>query len=65
LDCELNVLNVEEKKFRFIFKELSNFLVKKFSLSYQIWPWDPGSEIRIRKKPISDPGVKKVLDPGS
>ena len=40
------VLKRRRQKFWPIFKEIKNFLPKKFSLLSKILVWDPGSEIR-------------------
>ncbi len=53
--------NAEEKKFGPIFKELENCLPKKLSLSSQKY----GFGIRIREKPILDPGSRGQKDTGS
>jgi hypothetical protein len=49
----------EEKKFGPIYIEFYIFLPQKLSLN------SPGPRSGTRKKPISDPGVKKAPDTGS
>jgi hypothetical protein len=57
--------------FQRIIEPFTRKLVIKLS---KIWVWDSGSEIRIRKKPIPDPGSgsrsqkgigSRISDPGS